>query len=606
MMPVLDAPADAFDDTGSVPAHLLKPSRFILHYVVRRRWHFVGLLTLVLGASGCSIGVQYVIKLLVDAMGGPREVTRPLVGVIALFLVLIACESIFGRLTGWLTCRTTVNTGVDLRLDLFHCLSGQSMRYFADNLAGSLGQRITGTAGNFGAIVNTLVWRILPPVVDFIGAILIFLTIDRAMSAALAGFVVAVTAGLIWFGERGRSLHRAYSGQAANNTGDLVDSITNMWTVKAFSARRREWTRLKGHFQHEAAAQRTSWMYLEKARLIHDVALWAMAGTILFWVVSLWTSGRASPGDVVIAFTLTFRILHSSRDMALSLVDIAQQFGFIEETLAVIGQPRTVCDKPGAPRLTCAGHAIAFEQVSFSYGSGRHALRGVNLAIPAGQKVGIVGPSGAGKSTLVHLLQRLHDVGAGRIVIDGQAIVDVSQDSLRAALAVVPQEISLLHRSVMENIRFARPLATDAEVHAAARAASCDRFIRALPQGYDTIVGERGTKVSGGQRQRIGIARAFLKNAPIIILDEATSALDTESEIAIQAALTRGMDGRTVIAVAHRLSTLASFDRIVVIDDGRVVEDGTVAELRNRKGLFDRMWQLQVEGLAHHDSKAVA
>ncbi|WP_274533782.1 ABC transporter ATP-binding protein [Methylobacterium sp. Leaf112] len=218
----------------------------------------------------------------------------------------------------------------------------------------------------------------------------------------------------------------------------------------------------------------------------------------------------------------------------------------------------------------------------------------------------MVGPSGAGKSTLVQLLQRLHDVQHGTILIDGVPIASVRQDSLRDALAVVPQEISLLHRSVLENIRFARPEADDAAVFAAARAAACDGFVRRLPDGYETVVGERGAKLSGGQRQRIGIARAFLKDAPIILLDEATSALDTESEMAVQAALVRIMRRRTVVAVAHRLSTLTGFDRILVIDQGRVVEDGSPAALRGAGGVFARMWQLQADGLPGHDGPVEA
>jgi ATP-binding cassette subfamily B protein len=434
-----------------------------------------------------------------------------------------------------------------------------------------------------------------------LGAVVIFATIDRGMSAVLGVSVVAVTAGLIGFGERGKPLHGRYAGEAARTGGDLIDSISNMWTVKAFSARRREWQRHEARFREEAAAQSRSWMYLEKTRALHDVALWFMAATMLGWALLLWSRGEATPGDVVIVFTLTFRILHSSKDLALSLVDMAQYVGFIDDTLAVIGQTRAVHDAPGAPALACTGGRIAFRGVGFGYGQGRRALRRVDLVIPACQKVGIVGPSGAGKSTLVHLLQRLHDVTDGEILIDGQPIAGVSQDSLRAALAVVPQEISLLHRSVAENIRFARPDATMAEVEAAARAAHCDHFIAALPEGYDTIVGERGAKLSGGQRQRIGIARAFLKDAPIVILDEATSALDTESEMAVHRALTRLLRDRTVVAVAHRLSTLADFDRILVVDEGRIVEDGTAAELRRRDGVFARMWRLQAEGLASDD-----
>ena len=239
--------------------------------------------------------------------------------------------------------------------------------------------------------------------------------------------------------------------------------------------------------------------------------------------------------------------------MALALIDMAQQFGFIEETLAVIGQPRTVCDVADAKPLAPGAGSITFENVAFAYPGRSEVIHRVNLHIPAGQKVGIVGASGAGKSTLVHLIQRLHDVHAGSISIDGQNIAAATQDTLRAVLAVVPQEISLLHRSIMDNIRFARPDARDEEVFAAARAAACD-FIDKLPDGYHTIVGERGIRLSGGQRQRVGIARALLKNAPIIIFDEATSSLDTESEIRVLDTLVHAISDRTVISVAHRLN----------------------------------------------------
>jgi ATP-binding cassette subfamily B protein len=287
--------------------------------------------------------------------------------------------------------------------------------------------------------------------------------------------------------------------------------------------------------------------------------------------------------------------------MALALIDMAQQFGFIEETLAVIGQPRTVCDLPHANPLAPDAGSITFKDVTFAYPGRPDAVQRISLHIPAGQKIGIVGASGAGKSTLVHLIQRLHDVHTGGISIDGQNIAAVTQDTLRGALAVVPQEIALLHRSILENIRFARPDARDEEVYTAARLAACD-FIEHLPEGYDTVVGERGVRLSGGQRQRVGIARAFLKDAPIIILDEATSALDTESEARILDAIVNVMADRTVISVAHRLSTLTSFERIIVLDAGKIAEDGSVAELRRRGGLFDRMWRAQVGRLAEASS----
>ncbi len=558
---------------------------------------------MVAGAASCAVGVQYVMKLLVDAMAGPREGNTAAWWALGAFIGLTAVESILWRLSGWLGCRTTVGIGVDVRLDLFNYLNGQPMRYFAENLAGSLGQRITSTAGNFGALTNTVVWRVLPPCIDFIGALVVFSIVDWRMMGALAFFVVLNTAGLINFGERGRHHHRSYAGSANAVGGELIDVISNMWAVKAFSARAREHALLSSRFKSEAIAQRASWMYTEKARVLHDVTLLVMAGSMLSWCVHLWSIGRITPGDVVLVSALTFRILHGSRDLALSLVDMVQQFGYIEETLQVIGQPQTVCDAPGAPSLITRGGSIEFRNVSFAYGGKRDAIHNLNLKIPAGQKIGIVGPSGAGKSTFIHLLQRLYDVEKGEVLIDGQPVTAVTQDSLRATLAVVPQEITLFHRSVMDNIRFARPEAMDEEVFAAAKAAYCDGFIRALPQGYDTIVGERGTKLSGGQRQRIGIARAFLKDAPIIILDEATSALDTESEMEIQRALVRLMRDRTVIAVAHRLSTLTAFDRIIVMVGGAAVEDGTFSELRRQGGLFERMWRLQAEGLSLDEAR---
>jgi ATP-binding cassette subfamily B protein len=584
----------------AVPSAFLQgPYRFVIHYVMSRPWQFAALLMTVAGAAGCAVAVQYVMKLLVDGMAGPREASAAVWSALILFVTFIAGESILWRITGWLACRTTLTVGVAMRLDLFSYLNGQPMRYFADNLAGSLGQRLTATAGNFGALTNTIVWRILPPCIEFAGALIVVTTVNLSMMLVLAVFVTTVTGGLIWFGERGRPLHRKYAAHAGVVAGDLVDVITNMWAVKSFSARSREAERLAQGFRQEALAQGRSWLYLEKARALHDIALWGMAGGMLSWAVYLWSVGRISPGDVVVVSTLTFRILNSSRDLALSLVETAQYVGYIEDTLQVIAQPQSVVDAPNAKPLVTRGGTVEFRNVSFSYGDNRFdTVHRLNLRIPAGQKIGIVGPSGAGKSTLVHLLQRLYDVQSGEVLIDGQPITGVGQDSLRAGLAVVPQEITLFHRTLMENIRFGRPDATDEEVYTAARAACCDSFIRATPDGYDTLVGERGMKLSGGQRQRIGIARAFLKDAPIIILDEATSALDTESEVEIHRSLVRLMRGRTVIAVAHRLSTLTAFDRIIVVKGGQVVEDGTVMQLRRRGNLFETMWRLQAEGLS--------
>jgi ATP-binding cassette, subfamily B, bacterial len=587
---------------ASSPPFLRRPLDFLLHYVRRRPFQFSGLFVLVLGGAACAVAVQYGMKLLVDAMAGGEHVHAGVWTALALFVGLIVIENALWRLGGWLGCRTVVGTGVDIRLELFNHLSGHSMRYFADNFSGALGHRITATAGAFGTLISTLIWNIIPPCTDFVGALIIFTGVDWRMAAALSVFVALVAGGLAWFGARGRPLHNFYAEQANIVSGELVDVATNVWTVKAFSAGARERARLAAKFHNEANAQRRSWMWLEKTRALHDVALSLMAGSMLAWAVSLWSVGQITPGDVVVVSALTFRILHGSRDLVLALVGTTQNWHYIGETLRTLGKPHEVSDAPDARPLIGLGGSIEFDDVAFVYGDGHRVLRNFDLRIPAGQHVGIVGPSGAGKSTLINLMLRLHDVQAGRILIDGQDIGCVSQDSLRAAIAVVPQEITLFHRSVMENIRYGRLEASDEEVYAAARAAYCDDFIRKLPHGYDSLVGERGIKLSGGQRQRLGIARAILKDAPIIVLDEATSALDTESEREIQKALEALIRGRTVLAVAHRLSTLVTFDRIVVVIDGKIVEDGAPAELRRRGGIFDSLWRMQADGLSMDDA----
>ncbi len=498
---------------------------FLWHYVLKRPRHFGGLFALIVSAALCAVAVQYGMKLLVDAMAAASsaaeraaaDVWTPL----WLFLGLIVLENLFWRLGGWLGCRTVVASCVDIRVDLFKYLTGHPMRYFTEHFAGSLGNRISAVGQAAGAIYGGLTWKIVPPIVDFIGAVIVLFTVDWRMAVALIGFVLVVALLITSFGIRGRSKHQRFASQAARVGGELVDAVSNVWTIKAFAARDREAERLAHEIGYEAHAQRRSWMYLEKARLLHDICLSLMAGGMLIWAVRSWLGGSVTAGDVVLVSALTFRILHGSRDLALALVDATQQLGAIADTLHIVVQPHALDDP--SDRLLLAEGDIRFEHISYSYPGRGQVFNGLDLHIPPGQKVGIVGSSGAGKSTLIGLLQRLDDVQSGRILIDGQDIRSVSQDSLREKIAVVPQETALFNRSILENIRYGSPTATDEEVYEAARQAFCHGFIRELPEGYRTLVGERGVMLSGGQRQRLGIARAFLKNAPILILDEATS-----------------------------------------------------------------------------------
>ena len=597
-LPGQDAAARPADGAPPSPPAPLSRSTgaFIWRYVQRRPWLFGPLLLLVVGGVACSVGVQYGMKLIVDTMAGDDRASHQIWHWLALFIGLIAAESVCWRLCGWMGCRAIVQTGVDVRLDLFRHLSGHSLDYFSEHMAGSLGNRITATAGTTAAFLSTMVWRILPPCVDFVGALIVVASINRHMALALIAFVAVVALGIGWLGLRARPLQQQFAEQAAQVGGELVDVVSNIWTVQAFSARQREYRRLQKAFGKEAQVQQRSWIYLEKTRALHDLCLWVMAGGMLIWAVEAWRNGQSMAGDVVVISALTFRILHGSRDLALSLVDASQQASVITEMLGVVATPHQVADVPQARPFVPGAGEIVLDDVSFSYGEGPPVFSHLNLRVPAGQRLGVVGPSGAGKSTLLRLIARTSDPGAGRLLIDGQPIAEVAQDSLRAAIAAVPQDIGLMHRSIRENLRYGNPGASDEAVQAAAHHAHCDDFIGQLPQGYDTLVGERGVKLSGGQRQRVGIARALLKDAPILLLDEATSALDSESESEIQSALGTLMRGRTVIAVAHRLSTVSSFDRVIVIVGGRIVEDGAPAELRALGGTYARLWKLQAEG----------
>ena len=573
-----------------------RPIAFLWHYIRRRPFLHFAALASVLAAASCACVAQYGLKLIVDAMAQGIDHIAVAWRALAVFAGLLAAESVLWRLGSCLGYRAMLVDKAEAKLDLFDHLGGHSSRYFTDLLSGSLANRISSTGDAVQQTLSIVLFNIAPVCADFCAALVILATVGWRIVAALGLFVLVAAGALAILGQRGTGRHRAFADRAAEVGGALVDVVSNIWAVKAFSAHSRERRRFAQLLNTEATAHRNSVMYIERMRVLHDFALWLMAGGMLIWSLHLWSKAKISPGDVILTVAISLRILQGSRDLAFAVVNASQFISRIADALQVIGEDHKVVDRPGARQLVRHGGSIDFENVDFSYPGGRQVLRDFTLQIEGGQRVGLVGPSGAGKSTVIGLVQRLFDINGGRLLMDGQDLRTMTQDSLRAAIAVVPQGVSLFHRSVLENIRYAKPEASDEAVLAAAKAARCDDFIRALPQGYATVVGERGAKLSGGQRQRLGIARALLKDAPIIVLDEATSALDTEAELEIQQALAAVMKGRTVLAIAHRLSTVAKFDRLVVLRDGRIVEQGTPAELRRRRGLFDRMCRLQEEG----------
>jgi ATP-binding cassette subfamily B protein len=396
----------------------------------------------------------------------------------------------------------------------------------------------------------------------------------------------------------GKPLHHDFADKAAAVDGEMVDVIGNISMVKAFGGLLREHHRFDRTVARELKARRHSLLYLEKLRLTHALVTVILIVGLLAWAIHLWQRGEATVGDVVLVCTLGITVLSATRDFAVALVDVTQHFARLSEALVTLLSPHELTDHPQAAALAPKGARIVFERISFAYAKDREVFDQFTLAIEPGQKVGLVGPSGGGKTTLLALLQRFYDLPRGRILIDGHDISRATQESLRDAIAVVPQDAALLNRSLMENIRYGRPDATDAEVWSASVAARCGEFIENLPAGLDTIVGDRGAQLSGGQRQRVAIARAFLKNSPILLLDEATSALDIEAEEAIRDALSRLMRGRTVIAVAHRLSTLRNFDRLVVLQNGTIVQDGDPERLLQVDGPYRTLVTQEVKRLS--------
>ena len=577
-----------------------RPLAFVARYVRVRAIPHAAILTAVLAAVACSVGAQYGIKLLVDILGGGpagANIVQAWLGFL-LLAVLIGADNLLWRLASWIASYTFVAVSGDLRRDLFRHLTGHAPSYFADRMPGTLTSRITATSNAVYTLQNMFVWNVLPPCMATIAAILFVITVSLPMAATLAVLAAILVFIMCNLAAAGWPLHHEFADRAAAVDGEMVDVVGNMPLVWAFCGLPREHKRLDATIDRELVARRRSLQYLEKLRLFHAVVTVLLTIALVAWAMMLWQRGAATAGDVVLVCTLGLSILHATRDLAVALVDVTQHVARLSEALATLLVPHRLRDHPRATSLAQAGATVAFENVGFCYPDGRRVFEDFSLRIEPGQRVGLVGQSGSGKSTMFVLLQRFYDVQDGRIVVGGENIARVTQASLRAAIAVVPQDISLFHRSILENIRYGRPDASDSEVLEAIVAANCDRFIDALPEGVATIVGDRGLKLSPGQRQRIGIARAFLKNAPILLLDEATSALDGDSEEAVRQAFDRLMGGRTVIAIAHRLSSLRSFDRIVVLQAGQVCEDGPPQVLVRRKGVYCKLVQREVARLS--------
>jgi len=595
-------PFAPFDESETPPGTV---GRFAWHYLrpVRHWFILLFVVSLIVGLFEASlyILIGWLVDLLAQSSpdriwaehgtalllaGGTILLVRP---ILHLLHGLVSNQLIVPQTTNMIRWRTHVYT------------LGHAVGYFQADFAGRLANRIMQGGGAIRSIAVTVLDTLLYVAIFAFTALGLFTSVSLWLALPMGLWILGYIVLLHYFVPRAKARSLEVANTRSALVGRVVDSYTNILTVKLFARAAEERTAVS-----EALAANTK-AFLDSLRLNTGVgAILALMNSALLvatggLAVVLWTRGIMTSGETATGLALVMRILAMSGWVMHTVRDVFENIGTVQESMETISRPHGIVDEPDAPRLEVTQGEVRFDNVSFHYGREDGVIEKLSLTIRAGEKVGLVGASGAGKTTIASLLLRLHDLESGRILIDGQDISRVAQDSLRSAIAVVTQDTSLLHRSIRENIAYGRPGAREREIEQAARLAHAHDFIMELEdhrgrRGYDAHVGERGVKLSGGQRQRIAIARVILKDAPILVLDEATSALDSEVEAAIQESLSTLMEGKTVIAIAHRLSTIAALDRLIVLERGRIVEEGSHADLLRRGGLYARLWRRQSGG----------
>ncbi len=550
----------------------------------------------------------YVIMTLIDTItnfaGDKAEMWQMLRTPIIMGLSLWITVEISFRLAGILSSYVFPRLEADIRMKMFDYVLQHSHLYFSNQMAGAIANKISDMPQSMTRLLHQIIYLFMPVALALIISTVLFARINPLFAIILISWVTIHMGICLAFSGKCDEYSNIHAESRSILSGKIVDTLTNSINTRLFARNRFEHYYLSLFQSDELKKHENSLWYIEKMKLALGIASFLGAGVALNWyMLYSWQQGHLSAGEVVFIFNTTWNITMMAWLAGLELPLLFKEIGVCRQALTIIQDPHDIIDAPHAKPLKVTRGEIVFDHVTFRYLKHQNLFEDKTITIEAGQKVGLVGFSGSGKSTFANLILRYYDVQGGRILIDGQDISKVTQGSLREQISMIPQDPSLFHRSLMENIRYGCLDATDEEVIEASKKAHSHEFIMKMPEKYQSPVGERGIKLSGGQRQRIAIARAILKNAPILILDEATSALDSVTEREIQEGLEHLMQGHTTLVIAHRLSTLSGMDRILVFKEGKVVEDGTHEELIKSRGHYARMWDMQAGGFLPESSE---
>ncbi len=581
--------------TGDIPR---TPLRFLWYISLPHKWWAIMAIVTAALAQILGIVAVYIVSELIDAF---TSATTKVAQLDALwywglfFFGFTVIERSLWRISGFTGIRWLVDMHATGFQKMYDYLVDHSHTYFINRFAGTLSSKVSNAVDGGNRLMERLLWGAGPEMISLIATLFFFWRVHWSIFLVMFVTLSLVLAFNIMIVRKRRPYVIAFSRASSKLRGEGVDILTNITAVRQYSAKYTELSRLDRAIFDQAQKDKRQWFMGEWLSVCNTTVALLLTAGILWLVYMLLQRDMATTGQLVLVIMLLGRVSFIFATLGNMLNGFIRMYGETEEGLSEILVPHEITDAQDAAELAVPKGEIAWQDVTFEYGQNK-VFDHFNLTIAPGQRVGLVGSSGAGKTTFVSLLLRQHELTAGIISIDGQDIKSVTQDSLRQAIAVVPQEPLLFHRTIRENIAYGKPDASDDEIEAVAKKAQAHEFISALPDGYSTLVGERGVKLSGGQKQRVAIARAMLKNSPLLLLDEATSALDSESEVAIQQALHALMEGKTVVAIAHRLSTLREMDRIIVLEQGTIIEDGTHETLSKAGGTYERLWTHQAGG----------